>query len=102
MAYIFSTAISISAVVFVLLSEMYPNKVRGLAMSVAGLSLWTGTFLIGQLTPWLLANLTPAGTFVLFALMCIPYMLIMWKTVPETAGMSLEAIEEHWINSQKS
>jgi sugar porter (SP) family MFS transporter len=101
MAYIFSTAISISAVVFVLLSEMYPNKVRGLAMSIAGLSLWTGTYLIGQLTPWMLQNLTPAGTFVLFAVMCIPYLMIMWKMVPETSGKSLEEIEKMWINSQK-
>ena len=52
--YVFCTAISISAVVFVLLSEMYPNRVRGLAMSVAGLALWVGTYLIGQLTPWML------------------------------------------------
>jgi sugar porter (SP) family MFS transporter len=96
MAYIFSTAISISAVIFVLLSEMYPTKVRGLAMSVAGLSLWTGTYLIGQLTPWLLSTLLPAGTFVLFAVMCIPYLWIMWKLVPETTGKSLEEIEKHW------
>jgi MFS family permease len=96
MAYIFSTAISISAVIFVLLSEMYPTKVRGLAMSVAGLSLWVGTYLIGQLTPWLLATLAPAGTFILFAFMCVPYMLIMWKLVPETTGKSLEEIEKHW------
>jgi sugar porter (SP) family MFS transporter len=96
MGYIFSCAISICAVIFVLLSEMYPIKIRGLAMSVAGLSLWTGTYLVGQLTPWLLENLLPAGTFILFALMCIPYMLIMWKLVPETTGKSLEEIERHW------
>ena len=95
-AYIFSCAISISAVIFVLLSEMYPIKIRGLAMSIAGLSLWIGTYLIGQLTPWLLLNLTPAGTFILFAFMCIPYMLIVWKLVPETTGKSLEEIEKYW------
>lgn len=94
--YVFCCAISISAVVFVLLSEMYPNNVRGLAMSIAGLALWIGTYLIGQLTPWMLATLTPAGTFILFALMCVPYMLIVWKLMPETAGMSLEDIERYW------
>lgn len=94
--YIFSCAISISAVIFVFLSEMYPIKVRGLAMSVAGLSLWIGTYLIGQLTPWLLENLTPGGTFILFAVMCVPYMLIVWKLMPETAGKSLEEIERFW------
>ncbi|MBO1362340.1 sugar porter family MFS transporter [Prevotella sp. A2931] len=99
--YVFCCAVSISAVVFVLLSEMYPNSVRGLAMSIAGLALWVGTYLIGQLTPWMLANLTPAGTFLLFAVMCVPYMLIMWRLVPETAGMSLEDIERYWTRTSE-
>lgn len=94
--YIFSQAISISAVVFVLLSEMYPNRVRGIAMSIAGLALWVGTYLIGQFTPWCLSNLTPAGTFFFFAVMCIPYMLIMWKVIPDTTGKTLEEIENYW------
>ena len=94
--YVFCTAISISAVVFVLLSEMYPNRVRGLAMSVAGLALWVGTYLIGQLTPWMLENLTPAGTFFLFAFCCLPYLFIMWKYIPETTGKTLEEIEAYW------
>lgn len=75
-------AISISAVVFVLLSEMYPNNVRGIAMSIAGLALWVGTFF-------------------LFALMCIPYLLIMWKLVPETTGKSLEEIERWWTGKHQ-
>ena len=94
--YVFCCAVSICAVVFVLLSEMYPTKVRGLAMSIAGFALWIGTYLIGQLTPWMLQNLTPAGTFFLFAVMCVPYMLIVWKLVPETTGKSLEEIERYW------
>lgn len=98
--YIFSQAISISAIVFVLLSEMYPNRVRGIAMSIAGLSLWVGTYLIGQFTPWCMSHLTPAGTFWLFALMCLPYMYIMWKMVPETTGKTLEEIEQFWKSKQ--
>ena len=94
--YVFCTAISICAVVFVLLSEMYPNRVRGLAMSIAGFALWIGTYLIGQLTPWMLENLTPAGTFFLFAFMCVPYLVIMYKCVPDTTGKSLEEIEAYW------
>ncbi len=97
LSYVFCCAISICAVVFVLLSEMYPTKVRGLAMSIAGFALWIGTYLIGQLTPWMLENLTPAGTFFLFAVMCVPYILIMWKLVPETTGKSLEEIEKFWM-----
>lgn len=96
LSYVFCCAISISAVIFVLLSEMYPTKVRGVAMSIAGFSLWLGTYLVGQLTPWLLESLQPSGTFLLFALMCIPYMLIVWKLVPETTGKTLEEIEQYW------
>ena len=98
--YVFCCAVSICAVVFVLLSEMYPTKVRGLAMSIAGFALWIGTYLIGQLTPWMLQNLPPAGTFFLFAVMCVPYMLIVWKLVPETTGKSLEEIERYWTRSE--
>lgn len=99
--YVFCCAVSISAVVFVLLSEMYPNRVRGLAMSIAGFALWIGTYLIGQLTPWMLENLRPTGTFILFAVMCIPYILIMWRCIPETAGMSLEDIERYWTKQDE-
>jgi MFS transporter, SP family, arabinose:H+ symporter len=102
LAYIFFTAISISAVIFVLLSEMYPNKIRGIAMSIAGLSLWVGTYLIGQLTPWFLENLSPAGTFFLFAVMCLPYMYIIWRMIPETAGKSLEDIELFWMQRESN
>jgi len=94
--YAFSCAISICAVIWVLLSELFPLKVRGVAMSIAGFSLWVGSFFVGQLTPWMLKALSPAGTFILFALMCIPYMLIVWKLVPETTGKSLEEIEKNW------
>ena len=97
LAYVFCCAISISAIVFVLLSEMYPNSVRGRAMSIAGFALWIGTYLIGQLTPVLL-GWSQAGTFFIFAAMCVPYMLIMWKIVPETTGKTLEEIEAYWNN----
>ena len=99
--YVFCCAISISAIVFVLLSEMYPNSVRGRAMSIAGFALWIGTYLIGQLTPVLL-GWSQSGTFFLFAAMCVPYVLIMWRLVPETTGRSLEEIEEYWNNQNKN
>lgn len=95
LAYVFCCAISISAIVFVLLSEMYPNSIRGRAMSLAGFMLWVGTYIVGQLTPVLL-EWSQAGTFFIFAVMCVPYMLIMWKVIPETTGETLEEIEEYW------
>ena len=99
LAYVFCTAISICAVVFVLLSEMYPNSVRGRAMSIAGFALWIGTYLIGQLTPVLL-GWSQGGTFFIFAAMCIPYMLIMWRVIPETTGKTLEEIESFWSRTK--
>ncbi|MBW1654101.1 sugar porter family MFS transporter [Flavobacterium quisquiliarum] len=95
--YIFFCAISICVVIWVLISEMYPVKVRGLAMSMAGFSLWIGSYLIGQLTPVLLESLSPAISFWIFAVMCIPYLLITRFYVPETTGKSLEEIEDIWI-----
>lgn len=95
LAYVFCCAISISAIVFVLLSEMYPNSVRGRAMSLAGFMLWVGTYIVGQLTPVML-EWSQAGTFFIFAVMCVPYMLIMWKVIPETTGKTLEEIEDYW------
>jgi len=90
-----SFAIGVGPVVWVLLSEIYPTNIRGRAMSIATLSLWVGTAMIGQLVPWMLENITPAGTFFIFALFCIPVPFIL-KRIPETKGMSLEDIEKVW------
>ncbi len=96
MFYIMCCAGSICAVVWVLLSEMYPTKIRAMAMSIAGFALWIGTYLVGQLTPWLIDNISASGVFLLFAAMCVPYMIIMYRCVPETTGKSLEEIEKYW------
>lgn len=98
--YMFCQAISISAIIFVILSEMYPNKVRGLAMSIASMSLWIANWVVSQIFPNLLDALTLEGTFLLFAACCVPYILIMWRLVPETTGKSLEEIEQYWIGDK--
>ncbi len=94
LTFITSFAIGYGPVIWVLLSEIYPTKIRGRAMSVATLSLWAGTAIVGQMVPWMLDTLTPAGTFFIFALFCIPVPFILMK-IPETKGLSLEAIEEN-------
>ena len=62
-------------------------------MSVATLALWIATATIGQLVPWMLENITPSGTFFVFALFCIPVPLVL-RRIPETKGISLEDIEK--------
>lgn len=91
-------AASFGPVIWVLLSEMYPTRVRGRAMSVATLSLWVGTALVGQTVPWLLETLRPGGTFWLFAVLCSPAIYLGWKVLPETKGKSLEEIEAYWMS----
>ncbi len=88
-------SIGFGPVVWIILSEIFPTNVRGRAVSVATFVLWVGTALIGQLVPWMLETLTPAGTFLTFAIFCIPVPFIL-KLLPETKGMSLEDIEEVW------
>jgi sugar porter (SP) family MFS transporter len=95
--YIACFAFSFGPVIWVLLAEMYPTRVRGRAMSIATLALWAGTALVGQTVPWLLENLKPAGTFWLFALLCSPALYLGWKILPETKGKSLEEIEQYWL-----
>ena len=90
-----SFAVGVGPVVWVLLSEIYPTNIRGRAMSIATLALWIAVAMIGQFVPWLLENVTPAGTFFVFALFCIPVPFIL-RRIPETKGKSLEEIEKIW------
>lgn len=89
-------AFSYGPVIWVLLSEIYPTKYRGRAMSVATLILWGGNVFVGQMVPWSLENLKPHGTFWVFALLTIPALIITVKLLPETKGKSLEEIEKFW------
>lgn len=90
-----SFSIGFGPVIWVLLSEIYPTNIRGRAMSLATFTLWIGTAIIGQVVPWMLENLTAAGTFFVFALCCIPIPFIL-RRIPETKGLSLEDIEKVW------
>ena len=94
-------AFSYGPVIWTLLSEIYPTNVRGRAMSIATLSLWVGTYIIGQMVPWLFENLQTHGTFWLFAFMCIPALYIVIKLTPETKGKTLEDIERYWLERGK-
>lgn len=90
-------AFSYGPVTWVVLSEIFPTRIRGRAMAIATLSLWAANAVLGQLVPWLLENIKTFGTFWMFAFFCLPIILIAWKVLPETKGKSLEEIEKYWM-----
>jgi SP family arabinose:H+ symporter-like MFS transporter len=99
LAFIGCFAFSFGPVCWVVVSEIFPNSIRGKAMALATLSLWIGNFLVGQLTPLMLEGLGSSWTFWIFALCCSPALWITWKLIPETKGRSLENIESYWKES---
>ena len=92
---------SLGPVVWVVLSEIYPTRIRGRAMSIATVSTWIATSIIGQMIPIMLDGIGPSFTFWIFAAFCLPALYIGWRILPETKGQSLEQIEQHWLNYGK-
>lgn len=96
LTYIACFASSLGPITWVIISEIFPTKIRGAAMSVATLVLWVGVLLITQLTPWLLENWGGAYTFWLFMLNSIILFVFTLTKVPETKHKTLEEIENMW------
>ena len=93
--YIASFAVSIGPLPHVMMSEIFPMRVRGPGMSAASISNWGFNFLVVFAFPVLLAGPGLAATFSLFAAICLGGVLFTLLRVPETTGLSLEAIEKH-------
>jgi len=93
LAYIAFFAASLAPVMWVVTSEIYPNKIRGLAMSVSTAVSWVCTFLTVQFFPWMLNNLGGAVTFGFFLFFSVFALLFILLRIPETKGKSLEQIE---------
>ncbi|MFZ1290863.1 MAG: sugar porter family MFS transporter [Melioribacteraceae bacterium] len=91
-------AVSFGPVVWVILAEIYPTRIRGRAMAIATLSLWVANWIVGQFTPFLLETVQAYGTFWIFALTSFPAIYVTWKYVPETKNKPLEEIEKVWNN----
>jgi sugar porter (SP) family MFS transporter len=91
--YIASFAISLGPVFWLMISEIYPLRIRGTAMSVASISNWGSNFLVALTFPVLLAALGGATLFWLFAFLGIVAWVFIYFRVPETKNRSLEEIE---------
>ncbi|MDH4198593.1 MAG: sugar porter family MFS transporter [Candidatus Aminicenantes bacterium] len=90
-------ALSLAPVTWVLLSEIFPNRIRGAAMSVSVFSLWTACFILTYTFPLLNASLGPAGTFWIYAGLSVLGFLFIKARVRETKGKTLEEIERELV-----
>jgi len=95
-AYIISFGIGLGPVMWLLISEIYPTKIRGKAMSLAGLSVWGANWVVAGTFLSLLDHAGPARTFWLYGFLCVAAFIFCYAFVPETKGRTLEEIEHHW------
>lgn len=90
-------ALTLAPVTWVLLAEIFPNKIRGMAMSIGTFSLWVACFLLTYTFPIINSALGAAGSFALYAVICLGGFLFIYKNVPETKGISLEELEKKMV-----
>ncbi len=91
-------AMSLAPVTWVLVSELFPNRIRGAAMSIAVFSLWASCTLLTFTFPFLQKDLGAHGTFWLYGSICAIGFLVIWDKLPETKGKSLEQIEHELVD----
>ena len=91
-------AFSLGPVMWVLISEMFPLKFKGLAIGVIAFVNSLISSLVQLVFPWELSNLGNALTFFIFGFIAAVGFLIMLKVLPETKGQSLEELEQNLIN----
>lgn len=90
-------AFSLGPVMWVMLSELYPNRIRGLAIGCIGFVNSFTAWLVTQIFPWELTNLGNAGSFLIFGVIASVGFFILLKSLPETKGKTLEQIEAEFI-----
>lgn len=92
-------AMSLAPVTWVVLSEIFPNRMRGTAMSIATFSLWAACFILTYTFPLLNQLLKASGTFWLYGCICVLGFLFIQRRLPETKGKSLEEIEHELLKN---
>jgi len=97
-----SFSISWGPIVWVLLSEIFPNKIRSLALAISVFIQWVANFVVTQFFPslvenqWLNMHFNGAFPFYLFSIICLLSLLFIWKKIPETKNKSLEEMDSLW------
>ena len=91
-------AMSLAPVTWVVISEIFPNRIRGAAMAVAVAALWIACFILTLTFPYLNQALGPAGTFWLYAAICVAGFVFILFKLPETKNKTLEQIEKELVD----
>jgi sugar porter (SP) family MFS transporter len=94
--YVASFGVGLGPGVWVVISELFPTRIRGRAMSIATLSLWLACILVTATFLSLVEAFGSTGAFWLYAAMSVLNFLFIWRVMPETKGRSLEEIERSW------
>ncbi|MGO2464905.1 MAG: sugar porter family MFS transporter [Serratia proteamaculans] len=90
-------AVTLAPVTWVLLAEIFPNRIRGAAMAAGTFALWVACFVLTYSFPLLNAALGAAGSFLLYGAICLAGALFIFARVPETKGITLEALEQQLV-----
>jgi SP family sugar porter-like MFS transporter len=91
-------AMSLAPITWVVISEIFPNRIRGAAMSIAVFSLWAGCTVLTLTFPYLKAGLGAHGAFWLYGIICVIGFIVILIKLPETKGKSLEDIERELVD----
>lgn len=94
LGYIAFFAASLGPVVWVVVAELFPNRLRNKGMSIAIILLWIACTIVTIAFPVMLEKFTGAITFLIFALICLANFIYVWRYVPETKGKTLEELEK--------
>jgi sugar porter (SP) family MFS transporter len=97
--YIAFFASAMGPLVWVVMAEIFPIKVRGSAMGLATLILWLADFAVTLTFPVISDRFHPSSAFWLYAVMCALDLVFMWFFLPETKGKTLEEIERRWLKA---
>jgi sugar porter (SP) family MFS transporter len=96
MGYLAAFGFSLGPVVWVLIAEIFPNRLRSYAVAIATFTLWGANFLVSLSFPFLLSRLR-GYSFVIYGSMCLLCLVFVWKYLQETKGKSLEQIEKELL-----
>lgn len=99
--FVASFAVSLGPVMWILFSELFPNRLRGIAISFAGFINSGISFLVQFLLPWELANIGNAGTFFIYGSFAVLGFIFIIRYLPETKGKSLEELEQILVKTKK-